>query len=568
MLPAFEKNIYDQKKEMISELTNSAWNILAKFEADEKKGLLTRDQAQKAVIAQIHSLHYGNKMKDYFWINDMHPKMIIHPYRIDLNGKDLSDFKDPEGKKLFVEMVETVKKDGAGFVDYMWQLREEENKVVPKISYVKGFAPWGWIIGTGIYIYDVQDEIKRIKRNLIQISIIIILLSTVVLVYLMLEYMRTELGRANAVEALKYSEKKYRTLVENNNDVIMRLDNKSRVLYSNPSIEKYAEIKAESLSGKNLKELELPVELRQFFENAIKKVIDTNQKYGLESTMPGKTGETVFNWLLYPEFDESETNTHILCIGRDITEIKHKEKIIRQQVKELEEKNAELESFNYTVSHELKSPIITMQGYLGLVNEHIKQGKSERIVSDIKKMENAANKMYGLLECLLKLSRLGKITGLFEKIQMKELINETIELLNSNIKKANIKINILSDMPEIKADRQRIREVVQNLIENAIKYIGTQTEPEIKIGFTKEENEHCFYIKDNGIGIEKAYLEKIFNLFEKLNPRSDGNGIGLAVSKKIIDYHGGRIWAESEGKNKGCAFYFTIPIIAVEKIKI
>ena len=101
IIPTIEKNSVDRKREMIRELTNSAWNILAKFEYDEQKGILSREQAQKQAIDQIKNLHYGQHMKDYFWINDMHPTMVIHPYRIDLNGKDLTDYKDPNGKLTF-----------------------------------------------------------------------------------------------------------------------------------------------------------------------------------------------------------------------------------------------------------------------------------------------------------------------------------------------------------------------------------------------------------------------------------------------------------------------------------
>ena len=171
IIPAIEKNSMDHKREMIRELTNSAWNILAKLHNDEQKGLLTREQAQRQAIEQIRSLHYGQEVKDYFWINDMHHRMVIHPYRIDLNGKDLSDYTDPDGKRVFVEMVNTVKRDGSGFVHYKWQSYDNKNLVLPKISYVKGFSPWGWIIGTGIYLEDIRMEIAEMSSQVIRISL-------------------------------------------------------------------------------------------------------------------------------------------------------------------------------------------------------------------------------------------------------------------------------------------------------------------------------------------------------------------------------------------------------------
>ena len=192
IIPTIQKNSLDRKREMIRELTNSAWNILAKLENDVRLGVLTREQAQKQAIDQIRNLHYGQEMKDYFWINDMHPRMVIHPYRTDLNGRDLSDYQDPNGKRVFVEFVNVVKKDGFGYVDYLWQDRDNKNLVVPKISYVKGFAPWGWIIGTGIYIDDVQAEIALLIRSVMRISGVILLLMLLLLASIIRQSYRTQ----------------------------------------------------------------------------------------------------------------------------------------------------------------------------------------------------------------------------------------------------------------------------------------------------------------------------------------------------------------------------------------
>ncbi len=114
IIPTIEKTSLERKREMIQELTTSAWNILAKLENDERQGLLTRAEAQRQAIDQIKNLHYGQAVKDYFWINDMHPRMVIHPYRNDLNGRDLTDYIDPDGKHVFVEFVKIVKAAGVG----------------------------------------------------------------------------------------------------------------------------------------------------------------------------------------------------------------------------------------------------------------------------------------------------------------------------------------------------------------------------------------------------------------------------------------------------------------------
>ena len=181
MIPAIEKISLDRKREMIRELTNSAWNILAKLENDEHNGLMTRQEAQRQAIDQIRSLHYGQEVKDYFWINDMHPRMVIHPYRADLNGRDLTDYTDPDGKRVFVEFVKVVREHGSGFVYYKWQSYDNQNLVLPKISYVKGFEPWGWIIGTGIYIEDIKAEMGQITTQVIRFSLVNLLIISLLL---------------------------------------------------------------------------------------------------------------------------------------------------------------------------------------------------------------------------------------------------------------------------------------------------------------------------------------------------------------------------------------------------
>jgi len=166
IIPMLEQYMMDGKREGILHLTESAWSTLSLYHDREARGEMSREVAQEKAIAHLNHLRYGPDRKDYFWINDYTPVMIMHPYRPDLVGKNIAGFEDPAGKKLFTEMVETVQKSGAGFVDYLWQWQEDSEKIVPKISYVRGFQPWGWVIGTGIYVEDVRAEISAVTRKL------------------------------------------------------------------------------------------------------------------------------------------------------------------------------------------------------------------------------------------------------------------------------------------------------------------------------------------------------------------------------------------------------------------
>lgn len=251
---------------------------------------------------------------------------------------------------------------------------------------------------------------------------------------------------------------------------------------------------------------------------------------------------------------------HNLLQGRYISKLKEAEEIIKIQVKELENKNAELEKFTYTVSHDLKSPLITIKGFVGILNEDIKKGKPERIEQDIARISNAADKMNNLLQDLLNLSRIGRMINPSNEFRMSDVVKEAIELLQGLISEKNVKIEFDDPMPLVFADKLRIREVWQNLIENAIKY---SNKPDIilNIGNYHSETDPVYYIKDNGIGIDMRYKDKIFALFDKLDQSSDGTGIGLSLVKRIIELHNGTIWVESDGYDCGSTFYFTIKSI-------
>ncbi len=219
----------EKKKEMLRELTNSVWSLAREYYSDTS---LSQEEAKKLAIKKIGKIRYGINQKDYFWITDNQPVMIMHPYRPDLNGKPLGDYEDPTGKKLFVESVKIVKEHGEGYLEYLWQWMDDPSRIVPKISFVKGFEPWGWIIGTGIYIEDVRKDIRVLKAGIIRTSVIIALLLTVIFVFLIRQSSIIEKRRLEAEKNLKLSREKNMTLVEASTEgAVMLIDGK--VIFSN-----------------------------------------------------------------------------------------------------------------------------------------------------------------------------------------------------------------------------------------------------------------------------------------------------------------------------------------------
>jgi signal transduction histidine kinase len=246
--------------------------------------------------------------------------------------------------------------------------------------------------------------------------------------------------------------------------------------------------------------------------------------------------------------------------GRELNERKRVEAEHEKAIKELETKNAELERFTYTVSHDLKSPLITISGFLGLLQADAKSGNTEKFKADLQRINEATEKMQRLLNELLELSRIGRISNPPSNTPFAKIVEDALALTRGRLMAGNIKVAVEKELPTVNGDRPRLVEVLQNLIDNAAKFMGDQPAPQIEIGTRQEGVQQVFFVKDNGIGIHPSYHERIFGLFDKLDPRSEGTGVGLALAKRIVEVHGGRIWVESQGKDKGSMFCFTLPV--------
>ena len=247
-----------------------------------------------------------------------------------------------------------------------------------------------------------------------------------------------------------------------------------------------------------------------------------------------------------------------VLIMHDITERKRAEAEREALIADLERRNAELERFTYTVSHDLKTPLVTIKGFLDLLERDIVRNDTRRIQADMRQIADAADSMQQLLNDLLELSRIGRVVNPSEMVSLGALARETVNLMAGHLVARGAEVTIAEEMPVVFGDRVRLLEVFQNLIGNAVKFMGDQPEPRVEVGVRHEGGRAICYVQDNGMGIDAAYQEKVFALFERLDHRVEGTGIGLALVKRIIEMHGGAIWVESEGEGRGSMFCFTI----------
>ncbi len=285
-----------------------------------QKGEITDSIAKEITINEIGLLRYGDKLKDYFWITDMYPKMIMHPYRPELVGNDLTDYRDVEdksGKNLFVDFVNLVKKYDEGYLEYKWQWMDDKNKQAQKLSYVHGIKDWDWIIGTGIYINDIDDELDKLIISLFEIEGIISIIIIIILVYVVIQSKSIENRRLNAEAGLREAKDRYRALVETSNEGYA-LYIGGCLIYSNPTIQRMLDYNEEEIiSMKPWDFLDVNHSINASCIEYLKRLSNENLKAAeFEAKLKTKSGSTTDVTISISRIFFSEKNGHLLTFRR------------------------------------------------------------------------------------------------------------------------------------------------------------------------------------------------------------------------------------------------------------
>jgi PAS domain S-box-containing protein/putative nucleotidyltransferase with HDIG domain len=405
LLPQLEESFHARKKEMIMELTETTWSLIDTYHEREISGELSRVEAQNRAILRIQKLRYGPEQKDYFWINDMMPRMIMHPYRSDLEGKNIADFQDPNGKYLFVEFVKMVQQQGAGYVDYLWQWKDNPVKISPKMSYIKGFEPWGWIIGTGMYVDDVHAEISKIRTKLTVISMGILLVVSLLSVYSIRQTMRADrerlgifMEREILMKSLEESKERYRNLIETTTDWIWESNCDGRYTYSSPRVKELLGYLPEEILKKTLLDIVSPQQVKTFSTTYKKLLLGQKPINGLENICLGKSGQiVVLENNAVPIFNDQGAFLGYRGIARDITERKVAMEALKKSRddlhKSLEETVTSLASTAekrdpYTAGHQLRVDLLAcaIAKELGLPGQQIEGLHIAALLHDIGKI--------------------------------------------------------------------------------------------------------------------------------------------------------------------------------------
>jgi sensor domain CHASE-containing protein/nitrogen-specific signal transduction histidine kinase len=262
-----------------------------------------------------------------------------------------------------------------------------------------------------------------------------------------------------------------------------------------------------------------------------------------------------------PRTGKDEVLTLADNINSMLASLENSQQALRESEAKYRGKSEELDKFTYTVSHDLRSPLFTIQGFAELLLNDLEANSREKARTDLAHIISATDKMDKLLTDTLELSRVGRVVNPLEDVPFGAIVQEALEQTAGALRTHQIEVSVAEDFPTVHVDRLRIGELLMNLISNSIKYRGDNPHPRIEIGYRheREGEETVFFVRDNGVGIDKSEQEKVFDLFYQVDKKSGGTGAGLAIAKRIIEVHGGRIWIESE-KGEGTTVCFSLPV--------
>ncbi len=385
-------------------------------------------------------------------------------------------------------------------------------------------------------------------------------------------FIRDITDRRRTEEALRKSEERFRLLVEGVEDyAIYMLDTHGRVTTWNVGAERIHGYRAQEIIGRRFHRFYTPEDAERKKPDQALAVATSEGRYQDEHWLVRKNGSPFWaSFVITALRDETGKLTGFSSIARDVTKRKHAEDEIRrlntalelqvrERTAELEAAYQEMEAFSYSISHDLRAPLIHIAGFVEMLKADLGPKLDDRSRRHLDTICNSTEHMGRMIAELLMISRLGRAEMHKVRLNLGDVVKDAQRELSEDLQNRTVSW-MVSDLPEVQADPVLMRQAIVNLLSNALKFTRTRPEARIEVGVLPKDNEDVIFVRDNGVGFDMKYAGKLFGVFQRMHPASEfeGMGIGLAKTKRIVQRHGGRTWAESV-PNEGATFFFSLP---------
>lgn len=565
----------ERRKSELKNVISLAFAHINDHYQKQTDGILSKQIAQQAAIDAIRKLRYDDGI-GYIWINDMGtpiPRMIMHPTLPDLDGKVLDDpmFNSAMGigKNIFVACVDVSRQDGEGYVDYLWPKPTSEGLTTqqPKLSFVRQFPGWRWVLGTGVYIDDIEEEVQKrldaiieeLRRTFLQVRLgesgymAIFNGNKEMLIHPYLagtnfpELINPKTGNALADDFIVASRTPDQPFdypwdrPEHRND--FRFPKRAYVSYFEP-LDWYI------VSTMYIDEIEQPIKTlytRTIHLSVLSLVAGLIIAFILSKslTKPLRKLTQAAEGIEQKGVDEAQIPVSGTSETKELGLVLNKMVLAIKQVEaELREKNQELEAFTYTVSHDLRTPLTPIMAYAQLLRESYQDVLDEPALDYLNEIESQGEKMLEMMENFLTLAKGEKLEGLVEPVDVGKVVRKTAAGFYKSIASTGVKIHI-APLPQVHVPESFLTQIFDNLIGNAIRYAGRKGDV-IEVGGERVGDKARYFVRDHGPGIPAKERTRIFEPFVRGSTQKDtqGTGVGLSTVLKIARNYGGNAWVE------------------------
>jgi len=565
--PTLRESYYSSRKQTVEQVMQVAWDRLNVVHQLEKSHRLTQEESQKQALDIFRNLRYGHGNRDYFWITDTASNVLMHPYQDHIVGLNLSTYLDPDGIRPVEEMTRIAKSQGQGFLRYKWQMKEDTTRVESKISLVRLFEPWGWVIGTGVYIVDIETNLQQFQLKIRTILAGIFAVILLVVAIMFWQLLLAERRRMKAQEEKEKQDAFNKALFVSSGDGILVLHNET-IINANPAAAKIFGTSIPSqLEKRSVVELSPKKQNnnRSSREEAIRLIsnVRNGKVQNFKWTHRRTNGEEFPCEVTLSPILEEKPDFYVAII-RDISERQKTENQLRQS-----QKMESIGRLTGGIAHDFNNILSSIIGSaeLALDNPEI----DSQTMEYLHVIQGSAVSASELTGKLLAFSR--KSPDQHRSIEVQSLITETLDIFKHAIK---TNIAVLPELPEkplfISGDKSELQNAILNLLINSrdampdggnvgISLVHQELDPEQMdaMGLKGESGQFLLIrVSDTGIGIPKRIQDEIFEPFFTTKGEQKGTGLGLSTVYSTVKKHGGTIQLYSE-VSVGTVFNIYLP---------